>query len=155
VAQPDVILSELYRVLRPGAQALIGTWSWRHPFAAHLWAVMPVPWAHLLVSETTLFKVCRRVYHSPWYVPNMHDCDAEGNRIPDRFTQQSISRDYLNRFLIADFQRAFASAGFVCQTYLVPFGSPCAKWTRPLVRVPWLREFVSGYAWFVLTKLTV
>src|SRR5262249_30679959 len=62
VSNPQVIAEELWRILRPSGWVLIGTWSWRHPFAPHLWAVMPVPWAHLLVSERTLLKACRRVY---------------------------------------------------------------------------------------------
>src|SRR5262249_22250723 len=64
VSNPPLIVKELWRILRPSGWVLIGTWGWRHPFAPHLWAVMPVPWAHLLVSERTLLKACRRVYHA-------------------------------------------------------------------------------------------
>jgi len=131
---------------------LIGTWSWRHPFAPHLWAVMPVPWAHLLVSERTLLKACRRVYHAPWYSPNRHDFDAAGRRLPDKYTETAISRDYLNHYLISDFEQAFRAAGFSCRTETIPFGSRYARWTRPFTRVPWLREFLSGYVWFILNK---
>jgi 2-polyprenyl-3-methyl-5-hydroxy-6-metoxy-1,4-benzoquinol methylase len=65
VSQPTTILNELYRILTSAGQALIGTWSWWHPFAPHLWAVMPVPWAHVFFSEQTILRVCQRVYHSP------------------------------------------------------------------------------------------
>lgn len=51
VSNPAPILEELHRILTAGGQALIGTWGWWHPFAPHLWAVMPVPWAHVVVSE--------------------------------------------------------------------------------------------------------
>ena len=68
VSQPTTILNELYRILTPTGKALIGTWSWWHPFAPHLWAVMPVPWAHIFFSEQTILRVCRRVYHSTWYI---------------------------------------------------------------------------------------
>src|SRR5689334_1813331 len=96
VSQPLPILREIHRVLKPDGRAVIGTIGWRMPMAPHLWSVMPVPWAHVLWSEKTLLKVCRRVYHSPWYVPNMHDMDALGNRKPDKFVGHEISRDYLN-----------------------------------------------------------
>jgi SAM-dependent methyltransferase len=43
VSQPAANLRELHRILVRGGRGLIGTWSWRHPFAPHLWAVMPVP----------------------------------------------------------------------------------------------------------------
>jgi 2-polyprenyl-3-methyl-5-hydroxy-6-metoxy-1,4-benzoquinol methylase len=152
VSKPAVILKELHRITVPGGKVVIATWSWRHPFAPHLWSVMPVPWAHLCVSERTLLRVCRRVYHSPWYVPNMHDYDADGQRLPDKFTHESISTEYLNKFLISDFERAFQESGFDCKTHAVPFASRYARWTRPLVRLPWFREFLTGSAWFVLSR---
>lgn len=152
VARPGPILSELHRVLRPGGKLLIGTWGWRHPFAPHLWAVMPVPWAHVLVSERTLLRVCRRVYQSDWYRPDMHDFDVDGRRIPNKYTHESIPTDYLNKFLIRDFEETFRDAGFDCDTHLVPFGSRLAGWSRVFLGNRWLREFVTGYAWFVLTK---
>jgi 2-polyprenyl-3-methyl-5-hydroxy-6-metoxy-1,4-benzoquinol methylase len=152
VSQPALILQELRRILVPGGKVLIGTWGWRHPFAPHLWAVMPVPWAHLCVSEATLLKVCRRVYHASWYTPNMHDRDKQGQRLPDRYNHSSISPDYLNKYLIRDFEQAFQNAGFAYTTYAVPFGSRYARWTGACLRIPWLREFFAGYVWFVLTK---
>lgn len=152
VSRPADILAELHRLLRPGGRILIGTWSWKHPFAPHLWSVMPVPWAHVLFGERTMLRVCRRVYHSPWYVPDMHDFDAEGQRLPDKFTNDAVSTDYLNKYLITDFERAFRAAGFQCRTNAVPFGSRYVRWTRAFLGVPGLREFLSGYVWFVLTK---
>src|SRR5262249_2905539 len=138
--------------LVPGGKALIGTWSWWHPFAPHLWSVMPVPWAQVFFSERTILKVCRRVYHSAWYVPNMHDYDENGQRLADRYAHEAISTDYLNKYLIRDFEGALRASGFDYETHPVPFGSRYARWTRLCLRVPWLREFVAGYVWFVLTK---
>jgi SAM-dependent methyltransferase len=152
VSDPVTILKELFRVMRPGGKLLIGTWSWWHPFAPHLWSTMPVPWAHMLFSEKTVLRVCRRVYHSPWYVPNRHDFGEDGRRLADKYTHESISTDYLNKFLIRDFERAFVAAGFDFQTHPVPYGSRYARWTRAFARMPLLREFLSGYVWFVLTR---
>ncbi len=152
VSQPTTILRELHRILAPTGKALIGTWSWWHPFAPHLWSVMPVPWAHVLFSEKTLLRVCRRVYHSSWYNSNMHDYDKEGKRLLDKYTHETISTDYLNKLLIRDFEQIFPSTGFRYETHCVPFGSRYAAWTRVFLNVPWIREFIAGYVWFVLTK---
>jgi SAM-dependent methyltransferase len=152
VSRPEIISRELYRVLTPRGVILIGTWGWRHPFAPHLWAVMPVPWAHLIVSERTLLRASRRVYEADWYRPNMYDVDSNGRRIPDKYTNETLSREYLNQYLIRDFERTFRSTGFDCTTIPVPFGSAYAGWTKPLLRLSWARELFSGYVWFILRK---
>jgi 2-polyprenyl-3-methyl-5-hydroxy-6-metoxy-1,4-benzoquinol methylase len=152
VAKPAELLKECFRVMAPGGQMLVGTWGWWHPFAPHLWAVMPVPWAHVLVSERSLLQASRLVYHSPWYVPNMHDFDASGSRLADKYNQSEISRDYLNKYFIRDFRRVLRESPFEHQMHLVPFGSKWAFWTRPLVHVPVLQELFTGYLWMVLTK---
>lgn len=152
ISHPVTILKELYRILKPGGQILIGTWGWYHPFAPHLWSTMPVPWAHVLFSEKTILHVCRRVYHSNWYVPNMHDFDSSGNRLPDKYTHEKISTDYLNKFLIRDFEKAFEESGFTYNTNLIPFGSRYARFTHFFLSNSWLREFFTSFVWFVLTK---
>ena len=86
------------------------------------------------------------------YIPNMHDYDQEGQRLADKYTHETISTDYLNKCLIQDFERAFLASGFVYETHPVPFGSRYARWTRVCLHMPWLREFMAGYVWFVLTK---
>jgi ubiquinone/menaquinone biosynthesis C-methylase UbiE len=150
VAKPSALLAECRRVLRPNGKMLIGSWGWFHPFAPHLWSTMPVPWAHVAVSERTLLRACRRVYHAPWYTPVRHDFDANGNRKPDSYQEESISTDYLNKFLIKDFEKAFEESGMRWSLDLRPFGA--APWSKPLLSVPFLREFIHGYFWAVLQK---
>ena len=150
VAKPSTLLAECRRVLRPGGKMLIGSWGWFHPFAPHLWSAMPVPWAHVFVSERTLFRACRRVYHAPWYTPMRHDFDAAGNRKPDNYQEESISTDYLNKYLLRDFERVFEESGMTWRLDLQPFGA--APWTRPILSVPIVREFLHGYFWAVLEK---
>lgn len=152
VSQVPDILGELRRVLTPGGTVLIGTWGWWHPFAPHLFSAMPVPWAHMVFSERTMLAACQRVSLSDWYQPNMHDFDGQGKRRTDQYTHTAISTDYLNKYLIGDFERDFRASGLRHKTHLVPFRSRYARWTRPLLAVPLAREFVAGYVWFVLTK---
>ena len=147
VARPAVLAAELARVVRPDGAVLIGTWSWCHPFAPHLWSVMPVPWAHLLVRERTLLAACRRVYHAPWYVPQRYDFDAAGQRL-DKYTETALNRSYLNQYRIADFERAFEAAGWSVATYPMAFGT--IRWLQPLLVFRPLADWLSGYVWFVL-----
>lgn len=150
VEKPAALARELARVVRPGGSVLIGTWSWCHPFAPHLWAVMPVPWAHFLVSERTLLAACRRVYHAPWYVPTRHDLNAAGQRKRDKYTETALDRSYLNQFRIRDFERAFREAGWSVDTHPLAFGS--LRWMQPMLKIQPFAEWFSGYVWFVLRR---
>lgn len=152
VARPAVLLEDCRRVLRVGGEMLIGTWGWYHPFAPHLWSTLPVPWAHVFFSERTILRTCRRVYHSPWYVPNMVDLDEKGQRLPDKYVADEISVEYLNKYLLRDFARVFRSSSFDYVVHSVPFGSRYARWTKVFLKVPWVREFITGYIWVVLRK---
>ncbi len=152
IADPAATLVECRRILRPGGQMLIGTSGWGHPFAPHLWSTMPVPWAHLLVSEATLLRACRRVYLADWYTPTVHDLDPQGQRIPERYAATEISRAHLNRYLARDFEREFARSGLRWRVELVPFQSRWAFWTRPCLRSRTLREYLHGYLWAILEK---
>ena len=152
VAHPAALLEECHRVLTPGGQLLIGTWGWHHPFAPHLWSTMPVPWAHVFFSERTVLRTCRRVYHSDWYTPNMHDFDENGKRLRDRYLNESIDTNYLNKYLVRDFERVFEASPLDWTLRPQPFGSPLARWTKLFLKTPLIREFFTAYFWAVLTR---
>jgi ubiquinone/menaquinone biosynthesis C-methylase UbiE len=64
--EPSAVLSEMYRVLKPGGAALVNfepVWSWAH--GAHLQQFGPVmdlvpPWSHLLVTEVGMPQILAR-----------------------------------------------------------------------------------------------
>ncbi len=143
-------LTELYRVTKPGGQVLIGVCGgWHHPFAPHLRAVMPVPWAHVLFSEKTVLGVCRKVYKSHWYTPQHYDFDSNGAKLEDKYGGDRISTAYLNKYLLKDFKAALEQSDFNYKIHLIPFRH---RFAGILIAIPWFRELFTGYAWFVLTK---
>lgn len=140
VTQPARMIAEIHRVLKPGGEAFLDAWTWYHPFAPHLFATMPVPWAHVIFSERTIMRTCRRVYDAPWYVPNAFDLDGNGQR-KARYLQDEIPLTYVNKLLVRDFERILRASPFEYELHLIPFGSKYARWTRVFHRIPWLREF--------------
>lgn len=152
VSCPSPILEQCFRVLKPGGKMLIGTWGWYHPFAPHLWSTMPVPWAHVVFSEKTMLRVCRRIYNSDFYVPNMHDFDKNGARITDKFNYETIPTDYLNKYLVKDFEKVFQNSPLDFKINQQRFSSKWAAWTKPLLKVPFLKEFFTAYIWVVLQR---
>ena len=143
------MLSECYRVLRHGGKMLIGTWGWFHPYAPHFWHVMPVPWAHVFFSEKTFMRVCRKVYLSEWYKPNPFEL-INGKKDPNRYAYEEISTSYVNKLLIRDFECHFKKSSFKYKLLPISFGK--LGFTAPLLKVPILREFLTGYLWVFLLK---
>jgi SAM-dependent methyltransferase len=152
VSRPRLVLDECYRILKPGGKMLLGTWGWYHPFAPHLFFTMPVPWAHVIFSERTILRTCRKVYQSSWYTPTMHDLDENGQKKPDQYGGDEISTDYLNKLLIRDFEKIFRASQFEYRLFPIPFSHPYARWTRIFLKVPGLREVITSFFWAVLQK---
>lgn len=149
VINVEAALAEIHRVLRPGGKALIGVCGgWHHPYAPHLRAVMPVPWAHVLFAEKTLLAACRKVYWSSWYKTQSYDFDSQGRR-KNHYASDSLDPNYLNRFLIRDFERVLQTTDFDVRVHLVPFGSAIGRW---LLSQRSLRELVTGYLWIELQR---
>lgn len=152
MANPAEMLLDIHRVLKPEGQILIGTTSWKNPFAPHLWSTMPVPYVHIFFSEKTILRTCKRVYHSDWYKPTFHDLDENGNLKQGKYEHEEIPLDYLNKYTISDFEKVCNDSPLDSELHLQPFGSRYASWTRMFLGIPWIREFITGYLWIVLTK---
>ncbi|MFN3200781.1 MAG: class I SAM-dependent methyltransferase [Bradymonadia bacterium] len=151
VSNVPAILEECHRILRPGGEILIGTWGWYHPFAPHYWHLMPVPWAHVVFSEKTFMRACRRIYLSDVYTdPLPFELDENGEKDMSRHNIDYIPDVYVNKLLIKDFERHFESSPFNYKMTLIPLGP--LKRVPPVVKLPLLKELLTGYLWVKLTK---
>ena len=56
VGEPEEVLKEVLRVLKPGGKVYINFPPYNHPFGAHLSDAINIPWVHLFFSEKTLIK---------------------------------------------------------------------------------------------------
>ncbi len=59
VSQPEKMLSEAKRVLKPGGRLVMSFTTWGKAKGHHLTDAINVPWAHLLVSEESLMEAYR------------------------------------------------------------------------------------------------
>ena len=82
----------------------------------------------------------------------MHDFDENGERHQDRYLNESIDTNYLNKFLVRDFERAFEASPLDWVLCPQPFGARLASWTKLFLKMPWIREFFTAYFWAVLTR---
>ncbi|MDD5602590.1 MAG: methyltransferase domain-containing protein [Eubacteriales bacterium] len=64
VADPEKVIAECARVLKPGGRLFINFPPYYHPYGAHLSDLIGIPWAHLLFSEKTLVRTYIRLASS-------------------------------------------------------------------------------------------
>jgi SAM-dependent methyltransferase len=152
VSNPREIVKEFYRILAIGGRAIIRTLGWRHPFAHHRWSVMPVPWSHIVFPERQFMHACKRVYLAKWYKLTLYDVDEQGRKILNKYDAEKRNRDFLNQFLIRDFETILRESPFKYDLHLFPFSSKYASWTKPLLHNRLLREYFTSYFIAVLKK---
>lgn len=56
VRQPDRVLAEMQRILKPNGRVYINFPPYYHPYGAHVSDAIGIPWVHLFFSENTLIQ---------------------------------------------------------------------------------------------------
>lgn len=147
------IIREWRRVLRRDGRIFIWWCPWFHPYGHHVESLIPLPWAHVVFAEPVLTATCARIYDLPEFRPRAWDVDEAGNRKPNKW-RTLTALPGLNRLTMRRFERACAAAGLcVVKRRVTGFrGSPAARLTQPLTRVPMLGEFFTAHVTYELGR---
>ena len=157
VMQPENILAEWHRVLRPGGKVLIEWYPFKGPYGPHMTAMIPIPWAHVLFGEKALFETAARLYDQPDYIPNRWDLDERGEKKPNKWATSSTFREqgYLNEMTIPQFNAMTAAAGFRTARFEKRgFGQSGTKAAigKALLKLPVIDVYFVNYSLIELQK---
>lgn len=124
--RPTVILSEMYRVLKPGGSVLIcveGIWSSSFGYHLHQYgeeiSQLIAPWSHLFLTETQMTNALAK--HWP----------ADAPISLDEAINWIYQSDELNRFGIHELKKCFETSALSLE-WLVPLADTRESQLRPL-----------------------
>jgi SAM-dependent methyltransferase len=87
--EPEPILRDWHRVLRPGGRCLIEWFPLDGPWGPHMDALIPIPWAHVLFGQNAMFRTAESIYDLPEFVPRHRDLDEHGNKKTNKWKNWS------------------------------------------------------------------
>jgi ubiquinone/menaquinone biosynthesis C-methylase UbiE len=147
------IVAEWQRVLRRDGKVFIWWVPWFHPYGHHMESLVPLPWAHVVFSDKTLFEACARVYDMPEFKPRWWDLDEQGRKRPNKWLTMERFND-LNKLTIREFEQLCGQTGLQIDTReIVGFGgSAISRLTRTLAHLPVTREFFCSRVVYRLQK---
>ena len=143
VAEPEKVLDEVYRVLKPGGKLYVNFPPYNHPFGAHLSDVIGIPWVHLFFSEKTLIK---------GYKELVKDLPDGNDRIMFRISKNSEDEEYfsyINRMSIKKFNKLIKNTKFNKEFYAE---IPLRGFLKPLSKLPFTNDCFVKMVVSVLSK---
>lgn len=143
VADPEAVLGECYRVLKPGGHLYINFPPYYHPFGAHLSDAIYIPWVHAFFSESTLIEAYQALLK--------HHPDFE-ERVSFRFSQDEKGEThltYINKMTIQRFRAILLMTPFQ-QVY--NYEDPLRKTFAPIRSLPFCREWLTKMVVCILQK---
>ena len=157
VMDPQGILADWKRVLRPGGRVLIEWFPFKGPWGPHMEALVPLPWAHVVFGEKAMFQTAAAIYDDPAFVPRHWDLNADGTKKPNKWTQWEsfAEQGYVNGLDIADFRKMVDRAGLAIERLdKFGFGQAGAKKAigDTLMTLPVLGEYATSYTVIALEK---
>jgi ubiquinone/menaquinone biosynthesis C-methylase UbiE len=157
LSEPEAILRDAYRILKPGGLCLVHFGPWYGVCGAHLEDIIPFPWPQVFFSMDTLLKVAAHIYDSPDHTPACYWIDAStGQRRANPYLDRERWRTYLNHVTVGKFKRIVRALPFeTVSLQCNGFSGRTFKAARALswlARVPILTEVFTSYVFCVLRK---
>lgn len=143
VSEPEKVLLECYRVLKPGGTLYINFPPYFHPFGAHLSDAISIPWVHVFFSESTLVTAYQDMLR---YHPDFED------RISFRFSRDAKGLyriTYINKMTIRRFQKMLKGLPFLKCYY---FEDPLRRVFSGFTKLPCFREWLTKMVVCILQK---
>ena len=128
---PEAVMKEAYRVLRPGGGLLVPVFSSiLSKYGLHLKHGLKLPWAHVVFSERTIIRALRRLAEADPKLFELYPGLADN---PQRVRDLRPYKD-LNDITYRKFKKMAARVGFRVESFS-PFGTGLGK---VLARLPGL-----------------
>lgn len=143
VSDPEAVLRELRRVVKPNGHIFINFPPYYHPFGAHLSDAINMPWVHCFFSEASCIEAYREL---------VADKPDAKERINFRITTDVNGHDhitYINKMTVSRFRRMLKELDIQPQYYREV---PLRKFLTPLAKIPGIKEPFVKMVVAVLTK---
>lgn len=131
--EPEAVMKEAFRVLRPGGGMLIPVFSSiLSKYGLHLKHGLKMPWANVFFSERTIIRAMRRLADAD---PNLFELYPGLSNSPQRVRDLRRYKD-LNDITYREFKAMTARTGFKLETFSVY----STRLGKLLIRVPLVRN---------------
>ena len=107
VSEPEKALREALRLLDDGGRIYVNFSPYYHPYGAHLWDAISIPWVHVFFSEKAMIEAYK------YLISSLPDREYRENLRITRRDDGSEYLGYINKMTIARYYAMLDSMGIV------------------------------------------
>jgi ubiquinone/menaquinone biosynthesis C-methylase UbiE len=132
-SRPEIALTEIIRVVRPGGTIYLFFTPWGSPLGSHLYDYIRTPWCHLIFSDRMLREILTVALEKRGAPDPASEADSE---------MGSYHSD-LNRITIRMYRGILQNIPDI-EVIVEKLKPPKFPFLAPLTRVPGIREYITG-----------